>query len=225
MKYLALTALLLAGTANAQDITTPLLGQNPMLQNDLGMTVGVKAGVLNAGLGKNPISVGVSIAKPYTQNFGVEAEYVYSQRVNYTTSEGVVHKTGDKGADDSQPTMTPIYYSTKAGTTLGAYGTYRYHFADDSPLYVKAKLGVAYSAVEGARVYFQKGIEEATDKKGDIVETKVENRIVSNIGRSSKNMSAGLGVGYRMGDLALEAEYTRLNKDSALMTAGATMRF
>lgn len=223
MKYLALTALLLAGTANAQDITTPLLGQNPMLQNDLGMTVSAKVGLLEVGLAKKPLAIGAVVGYQYTQNFGAEAEYIYAQKLNYTTSEGVVHKKD--GNPESTPRITPVRYTTEAGTLVGVYGTYRYHLADDSPLYVKGKLGLGYSNVKGKRVYDEIEVKDTADANGQVKRETIKQPLVSDITRGRTGLAMGLAAGYRMGDLALEAEYTRLDKDSALMSAGATMRF
>ena len=114
----------------------------------------------------------------FDPNFGIEAEYVGSDDTDY--------RGGDIDAK-----------------SYGAYGTYRYAFADTG-IYAKGKLGVARTEIEASNT--TGNLFNGTDKDTDI--------------------AGGVGLGYSVNpNFSVEAEYDRLGSDVDLMTVGAQLKF
>ncbi len=147
--------------------------------------VGVKAGQFDSdvkGVGNidKSTAYGVYGGLQFTPNWGVEAEYLGSDKADVTAS-GV--KTGE--------------IDTK---TYGVYGTYNYNFVN-SPIYAKAKLGLAKTEVE----------------------SKTATRTVST---DDTGLAYGLGLGFQATPaIALEAEYAKPGADTKLWTIGAKVKF
>ena len=160
--------------------------------------VGVKAGQFDSdvkGVGNidKSTAYGVYGGLQFTPNWGVEAEYLGSDKADVTAS-GV--KTGE--------------IDTK---TYGVYGTYNYNFVN-SPIYAKAKLGLAKTEVES---------KTATRTVSAEVESKTATRTVST---DDTGLAYGLGLGFQATPaIALEAEYAKPGADTKLWTIGAKVKF
>lgn len=84
--------------------------------------VGVKVAQINAKqIGGKPLAYGVYGGYNFDQNFGVEGEFIGSDKKGFTVDE--------KAREGKLK-------------TYGVYGTYRYNF-NNTPVYAKGKLGVA----------------------------------------------------------------------------------
>ncbi|MBU5617152.1 porin family protein [Psychrobacter sp. TAE2020] len=148
--------------------------------------VGVKVGQfdLDVDNADKPTAYGVYGGYNFDPNFGVEAEYVGSSDADY--------RGGDINAK-----------------TYGAYGTYRYAFADTG-IYAKGKLGVAKTKVEG----------DYTTRVGA---TDIKTNTYSD---SETSLAGGIGLGYAVNpSFGVEAEYDILGSDANLMTVGAHLKF
>ena len=144
--------------------------------------VGIKAGQFDLDVdgASNPTAYGVYGGYNFDPNFGIEAEYVGSDDANYYN--------GDIDAK-----------------TYGAYGTYRYPFAN-TPVYAKGKLGVARTKIEGNS--FSENSSRRTVSKDDT------------------SLAGGVGLGYSVNpDFSVEAEYDMVGSDADLMTVGAQLKF
>ncbi len=142
--------------------------------------VGVKVGQfdLDVNGADDPTAYGVYGGYNFDPNFGIEAEYVGSDDADY--------RGGDIDAK-----------------SYGAYGTYRYAFADTG-IYAKGKLGVARTEIEASNTTGNSF--NGTDKDTDI--------------------AGGVGLGYSVNpNFSVEAEYDRLGSDVDLMTVGAQLKF
>lgn len=142
--------------------------------------VGVKVGQfdLDVNGADDPTAYGVYGGYNFDPNFGIEAEYVGSDDADY--------RGGDIDAK-----------------SYGAYGTYRYAFADTG-IYAKGKLGVARTEIEASNT--TGNLFNGTDKDTDI--------------------AGGVGLGYSVNpNFSVEAEYDRLGSDVDLMTVGAQLKF
>ena len=142
--------------------------------------VGVKVGQfdLDVNGADDPTAYGVYGGYNFDPNFGIEAEYVGSDDADY--------RGGDIDAK-----------------SYGAYGTYRYAFADTG-IYAKGKLGVARTEIEASNT--TRNLFNGTDKDTDI--------------------AGGVGLGYSVNpNFSVEAEYDRLGSDVDLMTVGAQLKF
>lgn len=152
--------------------------------------VGVKAGQFNTDVEgadtDNATAYGVYAGYQFDPNWGVEAEYMGSDKADLDYGNGV---TGE--------------YDAK---TYGAYGTYKYNMPA-SPVYVKGKLGVAKTEIDGS----------AQSTLGTI------KRSVSS---DDTSLAGGLALGYSAApNMALEAGYNYTGEDSQLWTIGAHYKF
>mgnify|MGYP000877290434 FL=1 len=144
--------------------------------------VGIKAGQFDLDVdgASNPTAYGVYGGYNFDPNFGIEAEYVGSDDANYYN--------GDIDAK-----------------TYGAYGTYRYPFAN-TPVYAKGKLGVARTKIEG--------------------NSFSENSTRRTVSKSDTSLAGGVGLGYAVNsDFNVEAEYDVSGSDADLWTVGAHLKF
>lgn len=144
--------------------------------------VGVKAGQFDLDVdgASDPTAYGVYGGYNFDPNFGVEAEYVGSDDANYYN--------GDIDAK-----------------SYGAYGTYRYAFAN-TPVYAKGKLGVARTKIDG--------------------NSFSENSTRRTVSKSDTSLAGGVGLGYSVNsDFSVEAEYDKLGSDADLWTVGAQLKF
>ncbi|MBH0094806.1 porin family protein [Psychrobacter sp. NZS113] len=143
--------------------------------------VGAKVGQfdLDTNNADDPTAYGVYAGYNFDPNFGIEAEYVGSDDADY--------RGGDIDAK-----------------SYGAYGTYRYAFADTG-VYAKGKVGVARTEVE-ARNTDLGGLYNGEDK--------------------DTSLAGGVGLGYSVTpNFNVEAEYDMLGSDTDLMTVGANIKF
>lgn len=174
---------LLALTAGALLST----GANAAINYSAGQPyVGVKVGQADYDLNRantktdKPTVYGVYGGYQFDQNFGVEAEYL-----------------GGDGADVTVGNVKAGELDTK---TYGLYGTYKYNFAT-TPVYAKAKLGIAKTEVEAK-------IATTTVKSDDT------------------GLAYGVGLGFQATPaIALEAEYAKPESDTNLWTVGANFKF
>lgn len=145
------------------------VGANAALYQHMGTGqpyVGLKAGQIMIDDADNAGAFGGFVGYQFDPNWGVEAEYV--------------------GSTDADTDFTGLEYNAK---TYGAYGTYKYGFAN-TPAYVKGKLGLAKSEVEYTATTTNRSI--TGDKTG---------------------IAGGLGLGYNVSpNMALEASYDMLPK-------------
>ena len=178
-----LTKTLLAVTAS----TLFTAGANAALYTNTGYAgqayFGAKAGQLSADVDNvdtdNATAYGVYAGYQFDPNWGAEVEYMGTDNADAT--RGLA-----KGEYDAK--------------TYGAYGTYKYNFPA-SPVYGKAKLGVAKTEVSG-------------------------NVGASNFSQDDTSLAGGVGLGYNATpNLAFEAEYDYLNSDANLWTVGAHYKF
>ncbi len=142
--------------------------------------VGVKVGQFDLDVdgADDPTAYGVYGGYNFDPNFGIEAEYVGSDDADY--------RGGDINAK-----------------SYGAYGTYRYAFADTG-IYAKGKLGVARTEIEASNTFAN--LSNGTNKDTDL--------------------AGGVGLGYSVNpNFSVEAEYDRLGSDVDLMTVGAQLKF
>lgn len=143
--------------------------------------IGVKVGQFNVDSSTfdDATAYGVYGGYNFDKNFGVEVEYI--------------------GSSDEDLNLPPFTgdYDVK---TYGAYGTYRYHFAD-SGLYAKGKLGFA--------------------------KTKISASLFSStLSASDTGIAGGLGLGYDLNpNFGIEAEYAIIDSDIDLLTVGANLKF
>ena len=144
--------------------------------------VGVKFGQIDIdGDAPKLNAYGVYGGYNFDQNFGAELEYLSSEDKDFSVGAG--------------------RYEASA-KTYGAYGTYRYHF-NNTPLYVKGKLGVSKSELEvaGTNVNFR----SESDKT---------------------SLAGGVGVGFQPNqNFAVEAGYNYLNSDANALSIGAHLAF
>ncbi|MDO4441692.1 MAG: porin family protein [Moraxella sp.] len=146
--------------------------------------VGVKVGQIDgevAGISDKATAYGVYGGYNFDQNFGVEAEYIGSETKDISV-----------GARNYE-------YDAK---TYGAYGTYRYNF-NNTPAYVKGKLGVAKTEVEA---------------KG------------KNVSHTASTDTTGLAGGVAVGfnatpNVGIEAGYNYLSSDAKMWGVGAHLKF
>lgn len=148
--------------------------------------VGVKVGQANVDIDnastKKPTAYGVYGGYNFDPNFGVEVEYVGSGKADFNRN------------------ATPNIVGEYDMKTYGAYGTYRYNFAD-TPIYGKAKLGVARTEVSGSTV----GYNYSSNKTG---------------------IAGGVGLGYNVSpNFSVEAEYAMAGSDAKLLSVGAHLKF
>lgn len=141
---------------------------------------GIKTGLVDADLGKKSVVYGVYGGYNYDQNLGAEAEYVTS----FDKKFGADNQTREYGV-----------------SSLGAYGTYRYHFLN-TPFYAKGRLGIAKTEIEVKNV--DGGSYSSTSDK---------------IG-----FGYGIGAGYQLDNLGIEASYNKTS-DIGVLGVGATMNF
>ena len=144
--------------------------------------VGVKVGQFDLDVdgADDPTAYGVYGGYNFDRNFGIEVEYV--------------------GSDDAD-----YYNGDIDAKSYGAYGTYRYQFPNTG-LYVKGKLGVAKTEIEGNFL--------------------AENSNRKTISKDDTSLAGGVGLGYSVNpDFSVEAEYDKLGSDADLMTIGAHLKF
>lgn len=151
--------------------------------------VGVKAGQFDVDLDNadNANAYGIYVGHEFYNGLGIEAEYVGSDDTDI--SNGLI---------DGE-------YNVKE---YGLYGTYRHHF-NNSPLYGKAKLGVAKAEIE------------ANYGKVATIATKESD---------ATGVAGGLGLGYDIGNnFTIEGEYDMIaggdDLDANLWTIGAHYNF
>lgn len=143
--------------------------------------VGAKVSQIDTDLAsKKAVGYGVYGGYNFDQNFGAEVEFQGSEAKEYTAGP------------------YQFEYDAKA---YGAYGTYRYHFAN-TPFYAKGKLGVAKTEVE------TKGKNLNYSFKDD-----------------TTSMAGGVGLGFQQGGIGVEASYNYLNGDSNAVSLGAHVAF
>ena len=143
--------------------------------------VGVKVGQIDADKAKNATAYGVYAGYNFDPNFVAEVEYMGSEDKSYTAN-GVDREFDAK--------------------TYGAYGTYRYNF-NNTPVYVKGKLGIAKTEVEDRRVSGNSTIE--SDKT---------------------SLAGGAAVGFNATpNVGFEAGYNYLNSDATMWGVGAHLKF
>lgn len=142
--------------------------------------VGVKVGQIDVdGFNDKLTAYGVYGGYNFDQNFGVELEYL--------------------GSSDKEQNINGAAYDTSA-KTYGAYGTYRYHF-NNTPVYVKGKLGVAKTEAEAERI----GSSYKEDTTG---------------------LAGGVAVGFNAtSNFGIEAGYNYLDKDASMWGVGAHLKF
>lgn len=144
--------------------------------------VGVKVGQfdLDVSGADKPTAYGVYGGYNFDPNFGIEAEYVGSNDADY-------------------------YNGEIDAKSYGLYGTYRYTF-DNTPVYAKAKLGVAKTKIDGESYLPPNGYISVSD--------------------SDTRLAGGLGLGYAVNsDFGIEAEYDVVGSDVDLWTVGAHLKF
>ena len=144
--------------------------------------VGVKVGQFDLDVdgADDPTAYGVYGGYNFDPNFGIEVEYV--------------------GSDDAD-----YYNGDIDAKSYGAYGTYRYQFPNTG-LYVKGKLGVAKTEIEGNFL--------------------AENSNRKTISKDDTSLAGGVGLGYSVNpNFSVEAEYDKLGSDADLMTIGAHLKF
>ncbi len=142
--------------------------------------VGIKVGKFNLDTdgASDPTAYGVYGGYNFDPNFGVEVEYLGSDDANYYN--------GDVDAK-----------------TYGAYGTYRYAFANTGGLYAKGKLGVARTEIDASSTFPSRKVSE-----------------------KDTSIAGGVGLGYSINpDFGIEAEYDILGSDADLWTVGAHLKF
>lgn len=128
--------------------------------------IGIKAGQTIVDDADNATAFGVYGGYQFDPNWGVEADYV--------------------GTSDTDTDVNELEYNAK---TYGAYGTYKYGFVN-SPMYAKARLGVAKSEVE------------VNAKNSDASFTA-----------DKTGVAGGVGLGYNVSpNMALEASYDIMPK-------------
>lgn len=146
--------------------------------------VGVKASQVDTKLVGAPKSMAYGVYGGYNlnQNFGAEVELQRSEKKTYQ-NDGFEYQ-----------------YDVK---TYGAYGTYRYHFAD-TPLYVKGKLGVA-----------QTNLRDQSKSAG-----------YNYTSGNKANLAGGAGVGFAPNaNFGIEASYNYLSEHANAITVGAHLAF
>lgn len=150
--------------------------------------VGVKVGQFDIdkikGNNGDLTAYGIYGGYNFDQNVGVEVEY--------------------QGADSDKYSYNGGQYELKA-KTYGAYGTYRYHFAN-TPVYAKGKLGIAKTDVE------DKGVNvDGTSYRYESDKT---------------SLAGGVGIGYQANNnFGIEAGYNYLNSDANVWGVGAHLAF
>ncbi len=146
-----------------------------------GAYVGVKAGQMDVDKAKDATAYSIYSGYNFDQNWGVEGEFVRSEDKDYTQN----------GVDRN--------YEAK---TYGAYGTYRYNFVN-TPVYVKAKAGIAKTEVE------DQAINGTATSKTD-----------------TTSLAGGVGVGFQPTEnFGIEATYNRLSSDAGMWGVGAHLAF
>lgn len=145
--------------------------------------VGVKVGQVSTDVANSPkaVSYGVYGGYNFNQNFGAEVDFV--------------------GAEKEFEVNGQNY--TLDAKTFGAYGTYRYNFAD-TPFSIKGKLGVA--------------------------KTDADVKMAGNDNEFAKldkvSPAGGVALGYAVNNsFGLEAGYDYLNKDAQGWSLGASLKF
>lgn len=152
--------------------------------------VGVKVGQYDVeNYIKKGISYGVYGGYNFDKNFGVEAEYQDSRPVKF------------------QEETADVKYNTEYKVKgYGAYGTYRFHFAD-TPFYVKGKLGVARTEFDAKSTGVLSGFAEP-------------------IRKHVTKPSGGLGLGYApTPNISVEAGYNLTTADIKQLTVGTHIAF
>lgn len=152
--------------------------------------VGVKVGQYDVeNYIKKGISYGVYGGYNFDHNFGVEAEYQDSRPVSFKDSIGSIEYDTE--------------YKVKS---YGAYGTYRFHFAD-TPFYAKGKLGVARTEFDA----------KSTGRLSGIIQP---------VNKHVTKPSGGLGLGYApTPNVSVEAGYNLTTADIKQVTVGAHIAF
>lgn len=163
---------------------------------DAGAYVGVKAGQAKISKAahnikfKNGTAYGVYGGYNFNKNLGAEAEFL-------TTRDIKTNHGNDVNGNNVNSKLNI--------KTLGAYGTYRYHF-NEAPVYVKGKLGVAHNKVDGK------------------VDVGTQN-VYKNKDKGKTNLGVGAAVGYEHGPVGAELGYTRLAGDYGVLSLGAHLNF
>lgn len=144
--------------------------------------VGAKASYIDTDLAsKKAVGYGVYGGYNFDQNFGAEVEFQGSEAKEYSAG--------------------PYKFEYDA-KTYGAYGTYRYNFAN-TPFYAKGKLGVAKTEVE----------------------VKGKNGFNYSAKDDTTGLAGGVGLGVQQGGIGLEASYNYLNGDTNTVSVGAHIAF
>lgn len=142
--------------------------------------IGAKIGQVDTDVvSEKALAYGVYGGYNFDQNFGAEVEFQGSETKEFGTG------------------LSKAEYDAK---TYGAYGTYRYHF-NNSPLYVKGKLGAAKTEVD------------------------VKSKITSYTATYDKTgVAGGAGVGFQQGNFGVEAMYNHLGEGN-VVSVGAHLAF
>lgn len=173
-----------AKIALAAAVSIAAMGANAAVNYGAGVGqpyIGAKVGQFKVdGAEKDPMAYGVYGGYEFGNGFGAELEYVGS---------------------DKEKLAGAIDYKVK---TYGAYGTYKYNFAN-TPFYAKGKLGVAKVEVEASANTVAGSVSGKADDTG---------------------FAYGLGVGYSPAkNFAIEAEFAKPTSDDDLLTIGAALKF
>lgn len=143
--------------------------------------VGVKVGQIDADKAKKATAYGIYAGYNFDQNLGAEVEYLGSEDKGYVTNN------------------QNRKYDAK---TYGAYGTYRYHF-NDTPVYVKGKLGLA---------------------KTDVSDKALNANSI--IKKDTTGLAGGVAVGFNANqNFGIEAGYNYLSSDANMWGVGAHLKF
>lgn len=210
---------------------------------------GIKAGQYNVspankdvkGENDNPTAYGLFGGYQYDANWGVEGEYVTTDKAKYNydytdkkvpvyttipaipavkdASGNVTTEAVPASIKTDYETQTNRVYGKIKGETLGLYGTYKYDFPNTA-IYVKGKLGVAQNklTVDVPNYSILNSKEQVIPRAGGKTSFK------------ESGLAGGLGLGYNLSPaIAVEAEYNVLPKiedsSSDLTTIGAKVKF
>lgn len=201
------------------------------IANGTGLTgqpyVGVKVGQYNVSPARgdfnndNPTAYGIIGGYQYDANWGVEGEYVGSNKADFNDKRTTTIPATTTNIGTTVPQTEVKLKGTLKGETFGLYGTYKYDFPNTA-VYVKGKLGIAQNKLKMATSSFtlpDNATPSNTIKFPSSSHTAKESGI-----------AGGVGVGYHLSPaFAVEAEYSVLPKiedsESDLITVGAKMKF
>lgn len=173
-------------------VMTLLASNAAMAQNTdaSGFSVGLILGQLDFDLPKSSFAYGVKGAYQFDENFAIEGQYL--------ATDGKEFIANDRRQDFD-------------GQSYGLYGTYKYTL-NDSPVYLKPKLGVSRTELDVVKI-----------RDAKLIDTTVFQEKTSD---NKTSVAGGLAIGYKMGDkYNLELGYDYLNSDTDAINLGFNYKF